>query len=92
MLKTVNLDGKISQLFVVDIPFNNVEVDAKTLKYNEKKNPIDTTKRPVFQLGETLWKSDNGDGNPQSCQCTKKTHATMLDKEFVPLYLKSLFY
>ena len=57
MLETMNLDGTIDHLFVVDTRLNFNKSNAKILMYNEiscpifeKQKTIDATGRSVFQL------------------------------------------
>lgn len=79
MLETVNLDGTMGHLFVVDIRFNFNESNAKILMYNEiccptfeKQKTIDATERSIFQLNKTL-RNDDPNSDPKSYLCTKNT-------------------
>ena len=54
----------------------------------EKKKRLDPSERPIFQLLETLRKSDNDELN--SYKYTSKTHPTMSKKTFIPLYDKHI--
>ena len=85
----------MEHLFVVDIEFNIVKANAKTLMYNEiytpifeKKKNIDPSERSVFHLSETL--RTGTEDHLLYFKNNKKTHATMSEKEFIPLYLEHL--
>ena len=86
LLQHVDLDDKNRHLFNVDIRFNKEEATPKQHMYNEiycpifeKKKILDVTERSVFLLRETFQDGD------KSYVCTKKIHATMLEKKFIPL-------
>ena len=87
LLEFVCLEDKIGHLFVVE------KATPKQLMYNklycpifEKTKILDASERSVFTLSETM-----REGN-KSYLCTKKTHATMLKKQFIPLYLEHLLF
>ena len=91
LLECVELDDKNRHLFVVDIKFNKEEAAPKQYMYSEKnclifekKEIPDATERYVFQLSETLQDGD------KSYLCTKKTHASVLEKQFTLPYLEHL--
>ena len=95
MRETVNLNNNLGHLFGADIEFDAARADAKTLIYNELCTPIfekdrvlDPSKRSVFQLFENLNKGS--EDNILTYKCTKKPHATMVEKKFIPLYLEHL--
>ena len=49
---------------------------------------IEANEQSVYQLLELFDKTN--DDKPKSYHCTKKSHATMFLKKFIPLYLKDL--
>ena len=54
----------------------------------EKQKIIDPCERSVFQLLEQYIEGSNN--NPLAYYATAKAHATMLQKRFLPMYLKHL--
>lgn len=88
LLERVSLEDKIDHLFVVNIRFNKDLVTFTQLIYNklycsifEKQKMLDASERFAIALGEAMRESD------KSYLCTKKTHATIFEKQFISLYL-----
>ena len=95
LLEKVNFENKIGHLFVVDIVFDSEYATEKELVYNEiykpkieKQKIIDPSKRSVYQLLEQYVEATNY--NTLAYWATKKSHATMLKKKFLPMYLEHL--
>ena len=95
LLKKVNFEDEIGHLYVVDIIFDSKNATKEQLVYNkiyppiiEKRKIIDPCERSVFQLLEQYKKNDSD--NPVPYRATRKAHATMLEKHFIPLYLEHL--
>ena len=95
LLETVDLDDNIGHLFVIDIGFDYENATSKQMMYNEisppiidKQKKLDATERSVFQLCEKYLETD--DNKPKSYKGTKKSHATLIPKTFIPLYLEDL--
>ena len=87
ILQTLSPDDKIGHLFVVDIMFNEKNVDKKTLLFKEiympvfeKNTMIKPFERPVLQLQSVMVKNDKG--ALKTFKCNKKTHSTMKKKFF----------
>ena len=94
LMETVSLEDPVGHLFVVDIEFDDTSASARQLLYNEifppiiEKNKIlDANERSLFQLLELFAKDGN---KPRSYRCTSKSHATLLPKTCIPLYLEDL--
>ena len=95
LIETFSLDDKIGHLFLVDIEFDEKNATEKQFLYNEifppvieKDKTIEANERSIYQLLELY--SETFDGKPRSYRCTKKSHATMFPKNFIPLYLEDL--
>ena len=95
LIEKVSLDDKIGHLFVVDIEFDFQNATARQLTYNEifppiieKKKIMEANERSLFQLLELF--SKNQQDKPKSYVCTAKSHATLLPKTCIPLYIEDL--
>ena len=94
LIETVSFEDLIGHLFVVDIEFDYESASPRQLMYNEifppiiEKNKImEANERSLFQLLELFSKDGN---KPRSYRCTSKSHATLLPKTCIPLYLEDL--
>ena len=94
LMETVGFEDSIGHLFVVDIEFDVANATARQLMYNEifppiiEKNKIlDPNERSLFQLLEMFLKDG---AKPRSYRCTAKSHATLLPKVCIPLYIEDL--
>ena len=95
LLEKVSLDDKIGHLFVVDIEFDFENAPQRQLTYNEifppiieKKKIMEANERSLFQLLELFSKTEQN--KPRSYVCTAKSHATLLPKTCIPLYIEDL--
>ena len=95
LLEKVSLEDKIGHLFVVDIEFDFENASHRQLIYNEifppiieKKKIMEANERSLFQLLELF--SKNEQNKPRSYVCTAKSHATLLPKTCIPLYIEDL--
>ena len=95
LIEKVSLEDKIGHLFVVDIEFDFENASARQLTYNkifppiiEKKKIMEANERSLFQLLELF--SKNEQDKPRSYVCTAKSHATLLPKTCIPLYVEDL--
>ena len=95
LLETVDLDDKVRHLFVVDIEVDYENATSKQIMHIkiflpiiDKQNKLKVTERSVFQLCEQYLETD--DNKPKSYKCTKKSHATLIPKTFIPLCLEHL--
>ena len=95
LIEKVSLEDKIGHLFVVDIEFDFQNAPARQLVYNEifppiieKKKIMEANERSLFQLLELF--SKNEQNKPRSYVCTAKSHATLLPKTCIPLYIEDL--
>ena len=95
LIEKVSLEDKIGHLFVVDIEFDFENASARQLTYNEifppiieKKKIMEANERSLFQLLELF--SKNEQNKPRSYVCTAKSHATLLPKTCIPLYIEDL--
>ena len=95
LIEKVSLEDKIGHLFVVDIEFDFENASAHQLTYNEifppiieKKKIMEANERSLFQLLELF--SKNEQNKPRSYVCTAKSHATLLPKTCIPLYIEDL--
>ena len=95
LIEKVSLEDKIGHLFVVDIEFDFENASLRQLTYNEifppiieKKKIIEANERSLFQLLELFSKNDQD--KPRSYICTAKSHATLLPKTCIPLYIEDL--
>ena len=94
LIEKVSFEDLIGHLFVVDIEFDYESASPRQFMYNEifppiiEKNKIMEANEPsLFQLLELF--SKDGD-KPRSYRCTSKSHATLLPKTCIPLYLEDL--
>ena len=94
LMETVSFDDLIGHLFVVDIEFDYENASPRQFTYNEIFPPIieknklmEANERSLFQLLELF--SKEGD-KPRSYRCTSKSHATLLPKTCIPLYIEDL--
>ena len=95
LIEKVSLEDKIGHLFVVDIEFDFENASTRQLTYNEifppiieKKKIMEANERSLFQLLELF--SKNEQNKPRSYVCTAKSHATLLPKTCIPLYIEDL--
>ena len=95
LIEKVSLEDKIGHLFVVDIEFYFENASTRQLTYNEifppiikKKKIMEANERSLFQLLELF--SKNEQDKPRSYVCTAKSHATLLPKTCIPLYIEDL--
>ena len=95
LIEKVSLKDKFGHLFVVDIEFGFKNASQRQLTYNEifppvieKKKIMEANERSLFQLLELF--SKNEQGKPHSYVCTAKSHATLLPKTCIPLYIEDL--
>ena len=93
-LEKVDFEDTIGQLYIVDIEFDIKNATKRELTYNEiyppiieKQKIIDPCERSVFQLLEQYI---DGESSPKSYRSTAKAHATLLKKNFLPMYLEDL--
>ena len=95
LIEKVSLEDKIGHLFVVDIEFDFENASLRQLTYNEifppiieKKKIMEANERSLFQLLELFSKTEQN--KPRSYVCTAKSHATLLPKICIPLYIEDL--
>ena len=95
LMEKVTLEDLIGHLFVVDIEFDFQNATPRQLTYNEifpliieKKKIMEANERSLFQLLEVF--SKNEQGKPRSYISTAKSHATLLPKICIPLYIEDL--
>ena len=95
LIEKVSLEDKIGHLFVVNIELDFENASARQLTYNEifppiieKKKIMEANERSLFQLLELF--SKNEQNKPRSYVCTAKSHATLLPKTCIPLYIEDL--
>ena len=95
LIEKVSLEDKIGHLFVVDIEFDFENALSRQLTYNEifppiieKKKIMEANERSLFQLLELFSKNDQN--KPRSYVSTAKSHATLLPKTCIPLYIEDL--
>ena len=95
LIEKVSLKDKIGHLFVVDIEFDFENASNRQLTYNEifppiieKKKIMEANERSLFQLLELF--SKNEQDKPRSYVCTAKSHAILLPKTCIPLYIEDL--
>ena len=93
-METVDFKDTIGHLYIVDIEFDYENATEKMMAYNEiyppiieKHKIIDPCERSVFQLLEQYKEGERGTLGYKS---TSKAHATMLKKNFLPMYLEEL--
>ena len=95
LMETVSFEDEIGHLFVVDIEFDYENASLRQFMYNEifppiieKQKIMEANERSLFQLLELFSRRD--DGRPSSYKCTSKSHATLLPKTCIPLYIEDL--
>ena len=95
LMEKVSLQDEIGHLFVVDIELDFENLSPRQLMYNEifppiieKKKIMEANERSLFQLLELF--SKNEQNKPRSYVCTAKSHATLLPKTCIPLYIEDL--
>ena len=95
LIEKVSLKDKIGHLFVVDVEFDFENASPRQLIYNEifppiieKKKIMEANERSLFQLLELFSKSEQN--KPRSYVSTAKSHATLLPKTCIPLYIEDL--
>ena len=94
LIETVSFKDLIGHLFVVDIEFDFKNATSRQFMYNEifppiiEKNKIlEPNERSLFQLLELFSKDGT---KPRSYTSTAKSHATLLPKLCIPLYIEDL--
>ena len=94
LIETVSFKDLINHLFVVDIEFDFKNATSRQFMYNEifppiiEKNEIlEPNERSLFQLLELFSKDGT---KPRSYTSTAKSHATLLPKLCIPLYIEDL--
>ena len=95
LMEKVPLDDPIGHLFAVDIEFDYENATPRQIMYNEmfppivdKKKLLEPNERSIFQLLE-LYTEDNK-GKAKSYKLSPQSHATLLPKRYIPLYLEEL--
>ena len=95
LMEKVSLEDQIGHLFVVDIEFDSANASPRQFLYNEifppiieKKKIMEANERSLYQLLELFSKNEHN--KPRSYVCTAKSHATLLPKTFIPLYVEDL--
>ena len=96
ILDRISHKDKTGHLFIVDIKFHNK--NPKTLLFNdiyppvfEKNKKMDPYERSCLQLLSVIKKNKEKD-TTNSFSCTSKTHSTLEEKKFVPLYADHLHF
>ena len=94
LMETVDFKDTIGHLYIVDIELDHENATEKMMAHNEiyppiieKHKIIDPCERSVFQLLEQYKEGERGTLGYKS---TSKVHATMLKKNFLPMYLEEL--
>ena len=99
LLENVTLEDKLGHLFVVDIEFS--DINEKTLLFNEFYPPIfeknkkfDPYERSCTQIMSRaqIKKNKKKEDTLFSLPFNSKTHATLKEKMFVPLYAEDLYF
>ena len=95
LMETVSLDDPRRHLFVVDIEFDSENATPRQIMYNEifplvveKGKVLEPNERSVFQLLELYAETEKG--VPKSYKLSAQSHATLLPKRYIPLYLEDL--
>ena len=90
ILCSISHEDKIGHLFVVDIKFH--DKNPKTMLFNKIYTPtfgknkiVQAYERWTIQLMSVLSRNDEKD-IINNFNCTAKTHSTLDDKKFIPLY------
>ena len=96
ILERISYADTIGHLFIVDIKFHNKNskpcfLTKHTLPFLKKNKKVNAHERSAVHLMSTL--SRNNKRNiTNSFKCTEKTHSTLGDKKFIPLYAKHLHF
>ena len=99
LLKNVTLEDKLGHLFVVDFEF--ADINEETLLFNEiyppifeKHKKIDPYERSCTQIMSraNIKKNKKKEDTLYSLPFNSKTHATLKEKIFVPLYAEDLYF
>ena len=98
LLKNVTLEDKLGHLFVVDIEF--ADINEKTLLFNkmyppifEENKKIDPYERSCTQIiSRATVKCNKNKKKTYPLHFNSKTHATLNEKIFVPLYAEELYF
>ena len=91
----MSYDDKIRHLFIVDIKFH--DKNPKTLLFNEiypavvENKNLDPYQRSCFQLVSAI-KSNEEKDMTNSFSYSSKTHSTLEDNKFIPLYADHLHF
>ena len=95
LMEKVSLEDQMGHLFVVDIEFDSANASPRQFLYNEifppiieKKKIMEANERSLYQLLELFSKNERD--KPRSYVCTAKSHATLLPKTCIPLYVEDL--
>ena len=85
MIENLSPDDKIGHLFIVNTKFDIENANERSLLFNEIYAPIfekdkclDPSERSIFQLMDTMRKTDKGGLN--TYRYNEKMHATMKNK------------
>ena len=98
-MANVTLNDKIGHLFVVDIVFN--DINEKTILFNkiyppifEKNKKIEPFERSCSQIMSRaeIKVNKNKEDTLYSLPFNSRTHATLKDKIYVPLYAEDLYF
>ena len=96
ILDKISHEDKIGHLFVFDIQFHNK--NPKTKLFNEiyppifeKNKKIEPFERSTPQLMSILARNEEKD-KINNFSYTSKTHSTLEEKKFIPLYTKDLHF
>ena len=95
LMEEVSRDDPKGHLFVVDIEFDNENAMPRQIMYNEifppvveKSKVLEPNERSVFQL--LVLYAETEKGVPKSYKLLPQSHATLLPKRYIPLYLEEL--
>ena len=95
----MTLDDKLGHLFIVDISFKNI--NEKTLLFNEfyppifeKNVKIEPFERSCSQIMSRaqVKENKNKEDTLYSLPYNSKTHATLKEKIYIPLYAEDLYF
>ena len=96
ILDRISREDNIGHLFTVDIKFPNK--NHKTLLFNEiyppifeKNTKMEPFERSILQLMSILQRNEEKE-TIKSFQYNSKTHSTLKDKKFIPLYAEDLHF
>ena len=96
VLDSISHEGTIGHLFIVGIKFHNKNL--KTMLFNkiyppvfEKNKTVLDHERPTVQIMSVLNRNVERD-IINSFKCSSKTHSTLDDKKFIPLYVEHLHF